>query len=109
MSYRNLEINTATVEIKVIRVDGHKMTKSTFRQIEQDTKDKLSVNNLLGYVYDDGGIVIVWGNNGKIKKRRISGSGYITYDLDGKVCEYGKYESIVCFIKENCDQLFIAT
>ena len=30
---KTLEIKTATVEIKVVRVDGHKMTMTTFKQL----------------------------------------------------------------------------
>jgi len=43
MTVKTLEIKTATIEIKVIRVDAHKMTKATFRQIVNDTKNKNNV------------------------------------------------------------------
>lgn len=48
--YKNLSIATATITIKVIQVDGHKMTKATYNQI---TKKQLSLyqDAGLGYSY----------------------------------------------------------
>jgi hypothetical protein len=105
MTTKSLEIKTATIEIKVVRVDGHKMTKATFRQIEHDTSEQVSMDDILGWVADEY-IYILWGSSGKIKKRRIR-----DYDLNGE--RFGSNTNapynLICHIKNNCDQLFIAT
>ena len=54
-----LTIETLPVEIKVIRVGGHKMTKAVFNQIQE--QDYRKGDEILGYIvgeiakiYDDG-------------------------------------------------------
>jgi hypothetical protein len=56
MTSKNLEIKTATIDIHVVRVDGHKMTKATFRQIpvtRLEAEEFPPDNQILGWVLDD--------------------------------------------------------
>jgi len=94
---KNLTIQTATIEIKVIRVDNHKMTKATFRQIEEKRKN-FSVQDILGWVTDNGKIYVVGNEDGCIKKVRIS-----------EVVKGGERKKAEAIVKAKFDQLFIAT
>lgn len=124
MTTKILEIKTATIEIKVIRVDGHKMTKATFRQIQNDSDTEIDEESILGWVNDDGYIVVLWNMDGTPRKRSIT-SAYWLNDLDGSrhrspyndshpyhvACSrYDEQKKIIVQdIKENFPQLFIAT
>lgn len=116
MTTKILEIKTATIEIKVIRVDGHKMTKATFRQIQNDSDTEIDEESILGWVNDDGYIVVLWNMDGTPRKRSIT-SAYWLNDLDGSRHRSLYNDShhdeqkkiIVQDIKENFPQLFIAT
>ena len=92
MTTHTLEIKTATIEIHVIRVDGHKMTKATFKQIPHDQESNITFSSILGWVWDDIPYV-VWNVNGTIKKRSYS---FIS-------------DSCMEEIKQEFPQLFIAT
>ena len=102
MTTKNLEIKTATIEIKVIRVDGHKMTKATFWQIEQDDKSNIDDESVLGWV-NDNHVWLIFNVNGKVKKRAFRVSVY----SDGYLIERDKSQQER--IKNKYDQLFIAT
>jgi hypothetical protein len=115
MASKALEIKTATIEIKVVRVDGHKMTKATFRQIQHDTTSEVSIESILGWVSDDG-VFIIWGDDGKVFRRRVGGWNMVAHDLKGRRIDRSEYDDYVkrhadllAFVKNNCDQLFIAT
>jgi hypothetical protein len=61
----NLSISTVSIEIKVVQIAGHKMTKATFRQMPymypfryrefDSTEDPVLIEgvNILGKVWDD--------------------------------------------------------
>lgn len=139
MSKHTLEITTATIEIKVIRVDGHKMTKATFRQIEVEheigTGKEIEHDSILGWVNDDG-FWIIYSRAGKLYKRNVT--KFKLYDsrlsedqqyirlkqihekmevmqypppefkkIRDAIAEYYKID--INQLKENLDQIFIAT
>jgi hypothetical protein len=98
MIKQRIEITTATITIKVIQVNGNKMTKATFRQIEMRAPEHYA-NHILGWVFDDyngvdPGIWIVWNDEGKIKRY------FLMKDFDSQ---------LIIAIKRQYDQLFIAT
>lgn len=92
---KNLSIATATVSIKVIHVDGHKMTKATFRQIKPCIISEWP-KNILGLVMDDGPYIL-WTKNGKMFRSLVKGWGRTNAD--------GVWEPVTEYI----EQLFIAT
>ncbi len=88
-SSKKLEIATKTITIKVIQVDGHKMTKATFDQIPiggYNSKDEM-----LGWVqdnrlnrntyYDFIWILYINSLNNKLEKYKCTDNG-ITTSLD---------------------------
>ena len=107
-----LEIKTVTVEIKVVRVDGHKMTKATFRQLQfidpyrqnSKTTKELIINRVLGWVFDDGTWLLceINGALGKYEFKRGDGK-YINGAFQRPNEEH------YLWIKDYFDQLFIAT
>lgn len=120
---KNLTIKTATVEIKVIRVDGHKMTKATFNQIACDNVVKSDQVNILGYVRNPG-FWILWSREGKLKKCNIhpyyNSVSYITFvgeryywrsHIEGypERSKYSSVQELELYIEDNFDQLYIAT
>ena len=104
----DLSIKSTTVEIKVLKVDGHKMTKAVFRQIQRkDLFDKDDIKSIitpsfkygqvLGFIWDDGWHIL-WVENGEPREQFISA-------WDKKSPEV----AFLARIKERFDQLFIAT
>ena len=105
-----LSIKSATVEIKVLKVDGHKMTKAVFRQINEKTIFQVNhlyvdldfgellfppglMEQVLGYVMDVY-CYILWHRDGLLFKQKIS----------------QRMESDLFYsVKEKITQLFIAT
>jgi hypothetical protein len=116
MPNKNLEIKTATIEIKVVRVDGHKMTKATFRQI-QGGGGQIDEASILGWVNDDGDTSVLFNDNGAIRRRYVkkywsNGSyvgGYNGISLDGKEIKQGECKKESDYVRQTFDQLFIAT
>ncbi|HHT9137360.1 MAG TPA: hypothetical protein ACFYEK_08985 [Candidatus Wunengus sp. YC60] len=102
-----IEITTATITIKVIQVDGQKMTLATFRQIE-DTYVYYGFNRegVLGWVRDGDDIYVVWQYENTIKKCFIDPE--INEDIHKDGVRIGSI-SLVDKVKEDYDQLFIAT
>lgn len=117
---QTLSIKTATIEIKVVRVDGHKMTKATFRQIPTDNEIVIEKDKqVLGWVNENGNTVILFTHDNKIWRRTICrwaghdcyGDAKYTgtsveaqYHMNSGVAwEYGE----IC--RKEFDQLFIAT
>ena len=119
---KSLEIKTCAIEIHVVRVDGHKMTKATFDQIEESNTlyDIYSCKNL-GYVRIKNSIRwVLYENEGRIYKTRIG------YYRNGLVINNGEdwlpekwwrernpeyYESVIKHFsgESPLHQLFIAT
>jgi len=98
VTQKNLSISTATITISVVKVDGHKMTKSTFRQIQ--TKELIEwpkSEDILGWVRDDDIRYILFTENGKLLKARVGTWGYTNA------------EGIRVSGSERYTQLFIAT
>ena len=94
----NLKIASATIKIRVIRVDNHKMTKATFNQLvgirPYDDGNKIIKDDVLGWV-NSGGIYLICKKDEKIGKYRLS--------------EFGNNEDHVVWVKDYFEQLFIAT
>ncbi len=94
-SSKKLEIATKTITIKVIQVDGHKMTKATFDQIPiggYNSKDEM-----LGWVQDN-----------RLKPECYCEKVWILYinSLNNKL---EKYKCSDNGITKTLDQLYIAT
>jgi len=125
-----LTIETLGIEIKVIRVGGHKMTISVFDQLEE-----ITLLSLLGYsdFREFKRSEPEWAdkmeslNTGSIEIKGYilrSGEPYLFYTMDGKpyktlLRDKGIYGTVVCppwgdhsivpWVKDNFSQLFIAT
>ena len=70
---KNLSINTATITINVLRVDGHKMTKAVWNQIEFEKLEKWPPNSqILGHVLAPNA-VLLWIKYGKLTRSNIVG------------------------------------
>ncbi|MEA3641280.1 MAG: hypothetical protein VBE63_15250 [Lamprobacter sp.] len=120
MSKHTLEITTATIEIKVVRVDGHKMTKATFDQIQFDDLTNIKPDNILGWV-NQKGLVVLFQKDGKLLKRRIfqhrsyDEYGDLNLDRSGGIGLKGEdltgfdAQKLTMGIQHVYDQLFIAT
>jgi hypothetical protein len=115
MASKNLEIKTATIEIKVVRVDGHKMTKATFRQI-QPGDGGIDEGFILGWVNDDGDTAVIFNDCGVIRKRYVScwsngsyASGVSGVSLSGERIMNDECRQESDYVRQNFDQLFIAT
>lgn len=71
---KELKIMTATVTIQLITVDGKKMTKSVFNQIQDDNCFDKNMNftgdSFLGYIIDSGK-VLLWIKNGELRKTHL--------------------------------------
>lgn len=117
MAYKTLEIKTATIEIKVIRVDGHKMTKATFNQI-QEGGGNIDESNVLGWVKDNG-TAVLWNDKGTIRRRYVMrfastggryGTGFDGEDLRNLDSQgEAQMEKVNDYVRRRFDQLFIAT
>jgi len=72
---KELKIMTATVSIQLITVDGKKMTKAVFNQIQEencfDTNFNFVGDSFLGYVFD-GCKYIIYIKNGELRKHSLS-------------------------------------
>ncbi len=120
MNPKELTIETAQVEIKVVRVGGHKMTLAVFNQIEKvslatllSEKNRLYWTNafdslkkkpdfqLLGYVKLKDKTYLLYVYVGKLRKSLIWAEDWsYQSSLD---------ENFVVYIKAKVPQLFIAT
>jgi hypothetical protein len=129
MTSKNLEIKTAVIEVKVIRVDGHKMTKAVFRQIPIDdpftteTEDNgqsrivlLSCADVLGWVNDGNEIWWLYTQGGSIFKfcleTRMAGRRIgLEVSVDGywRPVADVEYHASMARLKNKYSQLFIAT
>lgn len=95
---QNLTISSATITIKVVRVDKHKMTKATFKQIQErhiPIRELINMgkNNILGWVLDYNNWqkkYCLYSYNGKLFRSDIGGPGEKNFT-------------------DRFDQLFIAT
>jgi len=65
---QQLAIKTVAVEIKVVQVDGHKMTKATFRQIQTDRYR--NEDSLFGWV-DDEYYWLLFAREGRLFRYRL--------------------------------------
>jgi len=96
---KDLTITSATFTVKVLRVDNHKMTKATFRQIrEKEIKSWPNSEYILGYVMDDKTPWLLYMYDNFLWKCSVYNWRYKISET-----EYG----LQCF--EDYDQLFIAT
>jgi hypothetical protein len=87
VAVKNVSIQTASVEIRVVKVDNHKMTLSVYDQIEQEqifNRDGSLKGKPLGYVNRHGSEEImaeyrhrhiIWQKDGELRKT-------IVYDFD---------------------------
>lgn len=112
-----LEIKTATITIKVVKLDGHKMTKATYEQIPLD--DDADKDLILGIIKDGkdpcGLDVLGWVNRRKGPDEiLVSDNGNIER-LAFKI-DYGGWKGCVPTssgfwdsIKSRIDQIYIAT
>ena len=73
---KELKILTATVTIQLVTVDGKRMTKAVFNQIEYgiafDSEFKFIAQSILGYVKDSGDKYLLFTENGKLRKQKIN-------------------------------------
>lgn len=105
-----IDIKIVPVEIKVIRIDNHKMTKAVYRQIPPFIPFSLDIfdnpnYNILGWIYDESistRKVVLIIHNSKLYLGDIRNS--ITYDYMSSE-EYEKYLEKL----DNYDQIYIAT
>ena len=100
---KDLTITSATFTVKVLRVDNHKMTKATFRQIRE--KEIISWPDrecILGYVMDDKTPWLLYMYDNLLWKCAVYKWRHKIHYPDD-VEEWGSQ----CF--EDYDQLFIAT
>ena len=98
VTQKNLSISTATITISVVKVDGHKMTKSTFRQIQRkELKEWPKKEDILGWVRDDGCRYVLFTENGKLVKADVGTWGHTNT------------EGVRVSATERIEQLFIAT
>lgn len=108
METKNLTIKAATITIKIIQVNNHKMTKATFRQIHETNKfDLLSV---IGWVNDSGSFYALLNDNGKLKRSFLYGE-HGAYDMliNGVIFTREEQRLRLSQVKKYADQLFIAT
>ena len=84
---------TATVSIQLITVDGKKMTKSVFNQIQEencfDTNFNFNADNFLGYVVD-GAKYLIFIKNGELRKCSLNLIIELSkYEIeeDGYICD----------------------
>lgn len=127
-----LVIKTLGISIHVVRVDGHKMTKAAWRQIEVDdpfnVKDEriilLDGCEIHGWVNDDG-IWWLYSDHGKLYRYKFIRSDVATSDYSSYENRYKKAWKIggvtmldsslggisvfIGQLKEKHPQLFIAT
>ena len=71
---KKLSIETASITIQVVKLDGHKLTKATFNQFQIRGFDEnyLSGKFILGWVYDPPKYnYIVFEDDGEIYKMRF--------------------------------------
>lgn len=95
--HKNLSIATVAITIKVVQVNGHKMTKATFRQIQcRHLQEWPGDENIIGWVKDRVP-QIIWTENGKLF--RASVENWETTLKNGTRIP----------VTERLEQLFIAT
>ena len=108
---KDLSITSATFTVKVLRVDNHKMTKATFRQIrEKEIVFWPDRKYILGYVMDENTPWLLYMYDNLLWKWKVydwhyqipSSDEYTDPELD----EYTEWRGKVF---EDYDQLFIAT
>ncbi len=107
----DLSIKKATIEIKVIQVDNHKMTKATFNQIIKKDFGKLDFDNIyiFGWISDKSTDWLLFSEDFKLFKSRmhyLEEYGVMPYWLKEKKKDYREKR---IRIQNNYDQLFIAT
>ena len=100
---KDLSITSATFTVKVLRVDNHKMTKATFRQIRVKNIDSWPDSEyILGYVNDENTPWLLYMHDELLWKCSVWDWRHKYTPPDGEP-EWGSR----CF--EDYDQLFIAT
>ena len=102
---KDLSITSATFTVKVLRVDNHKMTKATFRQIREKEIILGSWPHreyILGYVMDGNIPWLMYMSNKLLWKCSVQ-EWRFKMNAPDKKTEWGRQ----CF--EDYDQLFIAT
>jgi hypothetical protein len=135
MKAEKLSIKTATVEIKVLRIDNHKMTKAVFRQIEEwripfwDDEDKMwSISQedfakldiyFFGYVLDGSDLVLIYSWAGFLRKFTIpeelilTDEQFCNNDKEGREELYREHRAKRVAVRHSqglgLDQIFIAT
>jgi len=79
-------------------------------------KTRITFADVLGFVWDNYEVFLLWNDNGSPVKRRIGSYVNKTFDLDGRTvhepstflgCK--RMEALCQEVANNCDQLFIAT
>lgn len=121
-----LEIKTTTVEIRAIRVGNQKMTKATFRQIVIDNQKHVPVDDILGWVIDNGETYLLWNDAGDfdltpgLRRRSIGRDDCVMWgrDKEGSLiigcCDDRDLKDNITrnaysYVRGVFDQLFIAT
>lgn len=118
-SAKELSIKTMPVTIRVIRMGGHKMTISVFRQIPTITGWDLTPSGnvvlrdipVIGYVLDNG-VTVLFDDGGELKKARaFEDQGLLIVDvLSGKYPAQVELSALVEYLKgAGHQQLYIAT
>ena len=105
---KTIEIRTAAVEIKVVKVDGHKMTKATFRQVRNiaayiGDSSEIDSQMVLGWVFDDNDHWFLIEKDGVLGKCRVK-KGFHSY-----LGRCPVDQDHLDFVRSNFAQLFIAT
>lgn len=118
MKNRKLTIDTVNVEIRAVRVGGHKMTKAVFQQIEEENPMVLwegrplmgqTGPNGMFYFYDDSFRVL-----GYVRQRAAFGSPWseeiwVLFVSEGKLKRWELHQKRVQSVLDAYDQVFICT
>lgn len=115
-----LVIRTVAVNIKVIQVDGRKMTKATFKQVQVAPGSvRFDDQQVLGWVNDrltaDFGVGQIWvlwaDSSGGLYRSRVLLSPVMDLPewVNGIKLSHYEVRRFAEWIKDSYDQLFIAT
>ena len=100
-----LEINTVSVSIRLLEVDGKKMTKAVFSQIQEkypfSPEFEYLGGDILGYVVDSKHRHLLYVQHGEMRKCDISPAGWfvhagmadMAYQAEAFLAQHGFYPS----------------
>jgi len=102
---KELKIMTATVTIQLVTVDGKRMTKAVFNQIQEEnsfnSKFEFSGDSILGYVVSNYKWLL-WIKNGELRKTSLEFFQRIQ-EIDVNICRVYEVEDIFDYLKKQKD------